>query len=220
MDKTILVIDDEQDVHEVVSLALSDQDNLHVLAALNGYDGLQMCAEYRPDMILLDLMMPEMNGFDVLDELKANPNFRNTPVIIITAQYSAREVKSRTDTPMLTKANLARDVIELVSTRLTPNSGPDNWTEIVLDVTEIEIDDHETSIFVKYREERGETETKTFIRAQIFTHLRLTDYILQIDIGGRILEAEPTDWQVEIPYTVKYISQQVFVRLVSKNQIQ
>jgi signal transduction histidine kinase/CheY-like chemotaxis protein len=82
--RTVLVIDDDEVSRYLVRGLLADQP-LRVLEANTGEAGLQLALQERPDVILLDLVMPHLNGFEVLDRLDANPATRHIPVIVITA---------------------------------------------------------------------------------------------------------------------------------------
>ena len=84
----ILVIDDEQNIQKLVKVNLAAR-GYQVLAAADGEEGLKLAQLEHPDLILLDLMMPGISGWDVLTALKAGQKLQETPVIIITA--SARK---------------------------------------------------------------------------------------------------------------------------------
>jgi hypothetical protein len=80
---TLLVIDDDPMVHDLIKRALSGQQ-LRIESASNGKEGLQLAKELGPDVITLDVMMPEMDGWAVLTALKADPELFNIPVIMLT----------------------------------------------------------------------------------------------------------------------------------------
>jgi diguanylate cyclase (GGDEF)-like protein len=84
MSQRILVIDDDPDTSEVVRSWFKDQP-YEILAAENGETGLAMARELLPDLILLDLKMPGMDGISVARELKNDPQTRATPVLVLTA---------------------------------------------------------------------------------------------------------------------------------------
>ena len=90
----ILVVDDEQDVREVVKTTL-EENGYQVLEATNGVEAYAAAAEAavaeKPDLIVLDLMLPQMNGFDVLDKLKENPQTSYIPVVILTARGQSQD---------------------------------------------------------------------------------------------------------------------------------
>jgi len=81
---TILVVDDNQQNLELIQACLEDLD-CETLAACNGIEALEMVTKARPDLILLDVMMPKMSGFEVCRRLKANPETSDIPVIMVTA---------------------------------------------------------------------------------------------------------------------------------------
>ena len=81
----ILVVDDEADVRNVVT-AILNQAGYDVVEAEYGLDGYSKAQSEKPDLVLLDLMMPVVDGFEVLGKLKQNPSTRSIPVIILTAK--------------------------------------------------------------------------------------------------------------------------------------
>ncbi|MCF7855704.1 MAG: response regulator [Candidatus Pacebacteria bacterium] len=82
---SILLIDDEPDFTEMMQMRLESR-NYEVDVAHDGMTGLKKAAEGRPDIILLDIMMPEMDGFEVLRRLRQNQATKRTPVIMLTAK--------------------------------------------------------------------------------------------------------------------------------------
>jgi CheY-like chemotaxis protein len=79
----ILLIEDEPLVVRMYQKALTF-DGFEVLTALTGKDGIAKAKAQKPDVILLDVMMPEMNGIEVLMELKKDPTIKNIPIIMLT----------------------------------------------------------------------------------------------------------------------------------------
>lgn len=86
---TILMIDDEAAFAHFVKRNLEAEGPYKVLLAPDGRQGLRAAREHRPDLILLDLMMPEMDGFEVLRHLKADPGTVQIPVLMLTAVHDA-----------------------------------------------------------------------------------------------------------------------------------
>lgn len=89
--KRILIIDDEHDIRAVAQLTLKTIGGWNVLSASSGYQGLDKAAEEQPDAILLDVMMPDMDGIETFCALKANPATQSIPVILMTAKVQAAE---------------------------------------------------------------------------------------------------------------------------------
>lgn len=81
---TILIVDDDKTLREMYESYLQAA-GYHVVTAQNGKDGLALAQEQKPNIILLDLMMPEMNGIEVLKHLKADEALKSIPVIVFTA---------------------------------------------------------------------------------------------------------------------------------------
>lgn len=81
----ILIIDDELHIVELLKYNL-ESNGYKTLYALNGRDGLSEVFEKKPDLILLDVMLPEMDGFDVCKEIKKNKEFEAVPIIMLTAK--------------------------------------------------------------------------------------------------------------------------------------
>ncbi len=83
--ETILCIEDEPQMIDLIRLILEDQ-GYRVLGAEGGQQGLEVMRAEKPDLILLDLMMPEMDGGDVFHHMKEEVELRDIPVIVVTAK--------------------------------------------------------------------------------------------------------------------------------------
>lgn len=107
MAKTILFVEDESALQKSVSEILG-QEGYTVVSALNGEEGFKMAQEKHPDLILLDLILPKKDGFEVLRDLKANESTKDIPVIILTNLETAQDVGKALElgaTTYLVKAN-------------------------------------------------------------------------------------------------------------------
>jgi CheY-like chemotaxis protein len=91
MDKCILIIDDEEGILGLVRDILRAPRGWRVLTARSGKEGLACAGAERPDAILLDVMMPDLDGPATLQQLRANPATRSIPVILLTAQVQAAD---------------------------------------------------------------------------------------------------------------------------------
>jgi DNA-binding response OmpR family regulator len=92
MSCTLLICDDEDLVRELVVSAL--RDRYRVFEASDGREALEQARLVRPDLILLDIMMPEKSGLDVLAELRRDPELAGTPVIMLTGRTQASDRKA------------------------------------------------------------------------------------------------------------------------------
>lgn len=88
---SILVVDDYRDNRNVVELILQDAE-YNVISATDGAAGVCKAMDYHPDLILMDLSMPNLDGWEATRQLKANPQTRNIPVIAFTAQVDDNSV--------------------------------------------------------------------------------------------------------------------------------
>jgi len=80
----ILVVDDEPDMVEMIKAALESASH-RVIAAFNGKEGIEKAKKEKPDAIVLDIMMPEKDGFAACKELKGDPACKDIPILILTA---------------------------------------------------------------------------------------------------------------------------------------
>ena len=81
----ILIVDDEESVVEIVKLRL-ETNNYEVITAYNGEEGLTKAKEEKPDLIILDIAMPDMDGFEVGRRLKQDDKTKHIPIIMLTAR--------------------------------------------------------------------------------------------------------------------------------------
>lgn len=81
----ILIVDDEIDIIELLSYNLK-KENFTVVAAMNGKEAIQIASKMKPDIILMDVMMPEMDGIEACRQIKALPQLKHTPLIFLTAR--------------------------------------------------------------------------------------------------------------------------------------
>ncbi len=83
--KKILIVDDEQDIVESLKFVLETAD-FTCYCAYNGEDGLRLAKELVPDLIILDVMMPKINGFKISRLLKYDTKYKNIPILMVTAR--------------------------------------------------------------------------------------------------------------------------------------
>lgn len=87
----ILYVDDEKDIREIALLALELEPTFDVRACSSGAEALTVAADWKPALILLDVMMPVMDGPETLARLRDLPELTSTPVVFITARTQAAE---------------------------------------------------------------------------------------------------------------------------------
>lgn len=83
--KKILIVDDEQDIVESLKFVLETSDYI-CYCAYNGEDGLKLAKEIVPDLIILDVMMPKINGYKISRLLKYDNKYKNIPILMVTAR--------------------------------------------------------------------------------------------------------------------------------------
>lgn len=89
--KKILIVEDESALQKSFGDVLR-QEGYDIIAALDGETGFNLAKEKKPDLILLDLVLPKMNGFDVLKKIKETEDIKNIPVIVLTNLEGVEEV--------------------------------------------------------------------------------------------------------------------------------
>ncbi len=88
MPKTILVAEDEVDILEVITFRLK-RNAYNVITAINGKEALEILKKAKPDLIILDLVMPIIDGYEVCKILKADVNYKDIPVLLLTASATS-----------------------------------------------------------------------------------------------------------------------------------
>jgi two-component system alkaline phosphatase synthesis response regulator PhoP/two-component system response regulator VicR len=91
MAKRILVVDDERHIVRLVQVNL-ERAGYEILTAYDGIEALEKVKTESPDMVVLDVMMPRMDGFEVLKNLQADPRYQNIPVIMLTAKAQDADI--------------------------------------------------------------------------------------------------------------------------------
>lgn len=87
----ILVVDDQPHIVRLIQLNL-ERENFEVISAGDGEEGLEKARSERPDLVILDVIMPKMDGFEVLRSIKADPDLAPTPVIMLTVKTQSADI--------------------------------------------------------------------------------------------------------------------------------
>ena len=130
---TVLVIDDEKDLLELVRYNL-EREKLDVITAADGQSGLDIGLKHKPDLVLLDLMMPGMNGLEVCKQLRADARTSRVPIIMLTAK--AAETDKIVGLEMgaddyITKPFSVRELVARVRALLRRSSRAEGGEEII-----------------------------------------------------------------------------------------
>jgi DNA-binding response OmpR family regulator len=89
--KKILIVDDEEDLVETVRFPL-EMEGYHVLVSYNGEDALNQARKENPDLILLDLMLPKLDGYKVCRLLKFDDRYKHIPILMLTAKSQEKDM--------------------------------------------------------------------------------------------------------------------------------
>ncbi len=96
MAKAILVADDDPDILSIVSMSLEAQ-GYTVHKAVNGREAVDLAREHHPDLLLLDMMMPELSGYEAVGELKGDPATSDIPIVGLSAKAMASDMERASD---------------------------------------------------------------------------------------------------------------------------
>jgi DNA-binding response OmpR family regulator len=83
--KTVVYIEDESELFDLLRLIL-DADTIDLKGASDGRKGLELVRQYKPDLVILDLMLPDIEGWDVFWEMQRDPSLKNIPVVVVTVR--------------------------------------------------------------------------------------------------------------------------------------
>ena len=211
MGKRILIVEDEKNIVDILSFNLA-REGYQVLEAYDGKAGLQLALEQNPDLILLDLMLPEMNGFDVCRALRTEN--RSTPVIMLTAReeeadkvlglelgaddyitkpFSMRELMARV------KANIRRTVMQRSGSAegamsagggLTIN--PENYQVCKRDKP-IDLTQREYELLTFLASHPGKVYSRTDLMEQVWNYGYVGDDVRTVDVTVRRLREKIED---------------------------
>jgi CheY-like chemotaxis protein len=126
------VIDDSEGDRQLIRRVLENAGGYHVLEAANGPEGVALARWERPDLVILDLMMPEMDGFAVVEALREDPSTRSLPILVLTAKALTEEDRRRLNgriERLLQKAGadpeaLLAEILEVVRRARHPSGAP------------------------------------------------------------------------------------------------
>lgn len=121
-ENTILLVDDDLTLREMYEERLKQEGYL-VIGASDGVDALKRANEDKPDLIILDIMMPKLNGIDVMNKLRSEEKTKNIPVIVLTALVQEvdklKNYMGPNDSYLIKSKEMPKDVIEKVQNALS-----------------------------------------------------------------------------------------------------
>lgn len=120
----VMYVDDQEDIRMIVEFALDEESGFRLILCASGGEALDRLAVTRPDVILLDVMMPGLDGPGTLERLRALPGHAETPVIFITAKVQSHEVSQL----------MALGAVAVIAKPFNPMLLPDQIREIWCDV--------------------------------------------------------------------------------------
>ena len=122
--KRILVIDDSMDITGPLKLYLERTGSFDVRVEHEGAKGVQATKEFRPDLILLDVMMPDMDGGDVAAAIEEDDAIKHTPIVFLTATVTKKEAGavggSIGGRPLLSKLTTLQEIIDYIKKAIGP----------------------------------------------------------------------------------------------------
>lgn len=139
---TILVIEDEEDLRDIVIYNL-EREGYNTVGVESGEEGLELAISLKPDLVILDLMLPGMNGMDVCRKIKHDSNAQNIPIIIVSAKGEEADIVSGLELgadDYLTKPFSPRILLARVGAVIRRSTEPDKKGDATLQVDGLTID--------------------------------------------------------------------------------
>ncbi|HMU41999.1 MAG TPA: response regulator [Ignavibacteriaceae bacterium] len=136
----ILIIEDDKNYCENIKILLEEED-YEVLFALNGFDGLDIARSLKPDLIICDVMLPDISGYQILEELRKRETTKLTPFIFLTAKAEMNDLRTGMNLgadDYLTKPYHSHELLQAVKMRLQKSQIEKN---IINDKNKLETDD-------------------------------------------------------------------------------
>src|SRR5271165_715848 len=119
-DAVVLIVDDSPTVRKIVQLTLQ-REGVTVVSASDGLGALAAVAHYQPDLILLDIVLPQMDGYHICQIVRKNPDFRDTPIIMLSGRdglFDKMRGRLAGSTEYLTKPFDSNDLVQTVKKHL------------------------------------------------------------------------------------------------------
>ncbi len=123
--KTVLTVDDDPAIRQLIRVALEKEENIQVIEASDGISGLEAIRQYRPDLVLLDVVMPRQDGLHMLQTLRSDPDLSFIPVILLTGFKDREKLQpllKQENTDFMAKPFILELLRQKVKDKLFPNS--------------------------------------------------------------------------------------------------
>lgn len=218
---TILIVDDEPDIIEILKFNL-EKEGYNVVAAMNGQEGIKKAEESLPDLIILDIMMPEMDGVEVCRFLRKNKSFKDTLIAFLTAReedYSQIAALDVGGDDYITKPIRPRVLVSRIKALLRRSGRTGDESASEMNFGSLVINQEEVSVIVgdkKVELAKKEFELltllaskpgKVFTREEIFNKVWGTDVIVgtrTIDVHIRKLREKIGDHYIKTMKGIGY----------------
>ncbi len=120
LSRTILIVEDNNIIRDQI-VAILEMSGYTAMAAANGSDGLRLACQSRPALIISDVMMPELNGLDMLRDIRQNPELDHTPIVLLSGLIATEDIRKGLElgaSDYLIKPFRITDLLQLVSRHL------------------------------------------------------------------------------------------------------
>ena len=196
--RTILLVDDDPDIREFISFNL-DKEGFKVETAKNGVEGVELCKKYKPDLVLLDVMMPGMDGIEACELIRATPEIANTLIAFLSARgedYSQVAGFESGADDYITKPIRPKVLVSRIKALLRRNAAPEESTSTMIESGNLRIDLEKYQVYLG--EESLEMPRKEFELLQllaskpgkVFSRDSIMDRVwgTEVVVGGRTID--------------------------------
>lgn len=196
--RTILLVDDDPDIREFISFNL-DKEGFKVETAKNGAEGVELCKKYKPDLVLLDVMMPGMDGIEACELIRATPEIANTLIAFLSARgedYSQVAGFESGADDYITKPIRPKVLVSRIKALMRRNAAPEESSSTMIESGNLRIDLEKYQVYLG--EESLEMPRKEFELLQllaskpgkVFSRDSIMDRVwgTEVVVGGRTID--------------------------------
>jgi two-component system alkaline phosphatase synthesis response regulator PhoP len=196
--RTILLVDDDPDIREFISFNL-DKEGFKVETAKNGAEGVELCKKHKPDLVLLDVMMPGMDGIEACELIRATPEIANTLIAFLSARgedYSQVAGFESGADDYITKPIRPKVLVSRIKALLRRNATPEESASTMIESGNLRIDLEKYQVYLG--EESLEMPRKEFELLQllaskpgkVFSRDSIMDRVwgTEVVVGGRTID--------------------------------